>query len=148
MQALADYRQILQLDPQNPNVVRDLLYTYCAHARLAQCREDLPNAFLRSTPDSLNAKAQIGYVDFWKTGSTARLKSEMASIPPGKDPDGAVTAFRLDASLIDRDPAVAERILGGLTARFFPISTMSTLREVFLAGEIAFLRGDEKKARC
>jgi hypothetical protein len=50
-------------------------------------------------------------VEFWAKGSTARLKSEMDSIPPGQDPDGAVTAFRIDASLIDRNADAAERAL-------------------------------------
>ena len=144
-EAERDYRQILTLDPQNANIVRDMLYVYCA-------MRDWPNAqasaqrLLSLTPDSLNAKAQIGYVEFWAKGSTARLKNEMATIPPGKDPDGAVTAFRLDASLIDRDAASAERILRGS-----PLETLSYFNAVdtprsFFAGEIALLRGDNATA--
>jgi TolB-like protein/Tfp pilus assembly protein PilF len=135
-EAVADYRQILRLDPQNANVIRDLLYVYCA-------MRDWPNAeataqrLIALTPNSLNAKAQIGYVDFWAKGSTVRLKSEMATVPAGKDPDGAVTAFRIDASMIDRDAAAAERAL--LAS---PLDTFSYLNGVytprsFFAGEIS-----------
>jgi TolB-like protein/class 3 adenylate cyclase/Flp pilus assembly protein TadD len=146
-ETVADYHQILRVDPQNANVIRDLLYVYCA-------MRDWPNGegtaqrLIALTPDSLNAKAQIGYVELWARGSTARLKSEMATVPPGKDPDGAVTAFRIDASMIDRDTAAAERAL--LTS---PLDTFSYFNGVdtprsFFAGEIALLRGDNATARA
>src|SRR6202030_58845 len=84
-ETVAAYLQILSLDPQNANVVRDLLYVYCA-------MRDWPNAeataerLLSLGPDSINAKIQIGYVAFWSKGTTERLKREMESIPAGKDP--------------------------------------------------------------
>jgi tetratricopeptide (TPR) repeat protein len=144
-ETVEDYGRILQLDPQNANVVRDLLYTYCA-------MRDWPNAeataqrLLVLTPDSLNAKAQIGYVDFWAKGDTARLKSELANIPPGKDPDGAVSAYRIDAAMIDRDPAAAERVLVGSPLDSFSFfNVVDTPRSLF-AGEIALLRGDSSTA--
>jgi tetratricopeptide (TPR) repeat protein len=145
-ETLADYRQILTLDPQNANVVRDLLYAYCA-------LRDWPNAeataqrLLVLAPDSLNAKAQIGYVELWAKGSTARLKSEMATVPPGKDPDGTVTAFRIDASMIDRDPATAEQaLLASPLDNFSYFNGVDTPRS-FFAGEIALLRGDTATGR-
>lgn len=145
-ETLADYRQILTLDPQNANVVRDLLYAYCA-------LRDWPNAeataqrLIVLAPDSLNAKAQIGYVELWAKGSTARLKSEMATVPPGKDPDGAVTAFRIDASMIDRDPAAAEQaLLASPLDNFSYFNGVDTPRS-FFAGEIALLRGSTATAR-
>lgn len=145
-EAVASYEQILKVDPQNPNVIRDLLYTYCA-------MRDWPNAqkfaqrLLTLTPDSVNAKAQAGYVDFWVNGSTSRLKREIATIPPGKDPDGAVTGFRLDACLIDRDANAAEGTLATSPLDSFSyFNNVETPRSFFL-GEIALLRGDNTKAR-
>lgn len=146
-ETVSDYLQILVVDPQNPNVVRDLLYAYCA-------LRDWPNAeatgqrLIALSPDSLNAKAQIGYVDFWRRGNTARLKSEMATIPPGKDPDGTFTAFRIDASMIDRDTATAKQVLAGS-----PLDSFSYFNEVdtprsFFAGGIALLRDDTATARA
>lgn len=145
-EALADYRLILQVDPQNANIVRDSLYVYCS-------MRDWPNAeataqrLITLTPESVNAKAQIGYVEFWARGTTARLKSELATIPAGHDPDGAVTAFRIDASMVDRDAAGAERVL-----RASPLDTFSYFNGVdtprsFFAGQIAMLRGDPAAAK-
>jgi TolB-like protein len=145
-EVVADYRAILLLDPQNANVLRDLLYVYCA-------MRDWPNTqataerLLALTPDSVNAKTQIGYADFWIHGTTARLKSEMATVPAGQDPDGAVTAVRIDASLIDRDPAAAERAL--LSS---PLDTFSYFNSVdaprsYFAGVIALMGGDNATAQ-
>jgi tetratricopeptide (TPR) repeat protein len=145
-EALADYRQISMLDPQNANIVRDLLYVYCAI-------RDWPNAeasaerLLALNPDSLNAKTQIGYVQFWAKGSTARLKSEMATIPTGKDPDGTVSSVRLDASLIDRDSAGAAQILQSSPLDVFSYYNAVDTPRSFFAGEIALLRGDQLSAR-
>ena len=144
-ETIAAYRQILGIDPQNANIVRDLLYAYCAV-------RDWPNAraaaerLIAVAPDSLNAKAQIGYVEFWEKGSTARLKSEMAKIPAGKDPDGAITAFRIDASMIDRDPITAEQALvSSPLDNFSYFNGVDTPRSYF-AAEIALVRGDNTTA--
>ena len=145
-ETLADYRQILTLDPQNANFVRDLLYVYCA-------MRDWPNAratverLIALAPETINAKIQLGYVDFWQNGSATVLKKEMATIPQGTDPDGAVTSSRLDASLIERDVDGADRVL-----QASPLDTFSYFNGVdtprsWFAGEIALLRGDNATAR-
>ena len=146
-EAVSDYLEILTIDPQNANVVRDLLYSYCA-------MRDWPNAetfaqrLLALTPDSLNAKAQIGYLAFWERGDTTRLKNEMTTIPPGKDPDGAVSAYRIDASMIDRDTAAAERMLAVSPLDAFSYFNAVDTPRSFFAGEIALLRGDKATARA
>jgi tetratricopeptide (TPR) repeat protein len=114
---------------------------------------DWPNSkataerLLALTPDSVNAKAQIGYAEFWAEGTTARLKKEMETVPAGKDPDGAVTAFRIDASLIDRDADSAERALASSPLDAFSYYNGVDTPRSFFAGQIALLRGDTAGAR-
>jgi TolB-like protein len=145
-EAIADYRQISMLDPQNANVVRDLLYVYCAIRDWSNAQAT-GERLLALTPDSLNAKVQIGYVEFWSRGTTARLKSEMATIPQGKDPDGGVSACRMDTSLIDRDVAAATQILQASPLDSFSYYNGVDTPRSFFAGEIALLHGDEMSAR-
>ncbi len=141
-----DYRQILLLDPQNANIVRDLLYLYCA-------MRDWPRAhstgerLLSMAPGSMNAKAQIGYVEFWEKGTTARLKSELATIPAGQDPDGAVTAFRVDRCFIDRDIEGAEAALRGSSLDTFSYFNAIDTPRSFFSGIVALLRGENAVAR-
>src|SRR6476469_2029359 len=128
------------------NVARDLLYVYCA-------LHDWPNAkktsqrLLALTPDSLNAKIQAGYVDFWETGSIARLKKELASVPVGKDPDGSITATRMDANLIDRNPTAAEQDLNSSSLETFSFFNGVDTPRSYFAGTIALLRNDATGAR-
>ena len=71
------------------------------------------------------------------------------SIPPGKDPDGAVTAFRLDASLIDRDPVAAERVSCGprRSISFSYFNNVDTPRRFFCRRNcLASRRQDEGRA--
>jgi tetratricopeptide (TPR) repeat protein len=98
-------------------------------------------------PDSINAKAQVGYVEFWATGSTERLKSEMATVPAGKDPDGGVTACRWDANMIDRDVSAADKILRASSLETFSYFNAVDTPRSYLAGSIALLRGDNAVAR-
>jgi hypothetical protein len=127
-------------------VVRDLLYVHCA-------LRDWPNAeksaerLLALTPDSINAKTQIGYVEFWAKGSTARLKSEMATIPQGRDPDGNVTTCRFDAYMIDRDTDNAEAALRASSLETFSYFNAVDTPRSFLTGAVALLRGDKETAR-
>ena len=102
---------------------------------------------LALTPNSINAKVQMGYVEFWTKGTTARLKSEMATVPAGYDPDGAVTSVRIDANLIDRNPAAAGRaLLDSPLDTFSYFNGVDAPRSLF-AGEIALMRGDANTAR-
>ena len=144
-EAAADYNDILTRDPQNANVIRDLLYVYCS-------MRDWPNAektsrrLLELTPDSVNARFQAGYVEFWVKGTTERLKRELAAVPAGKDPDGSVTSTWIDANLIDRDYAAAERHLSASPLEFLSyFNSVDTPRSYF-AGVIALMRGDAAAA--
>ncbi|MFL6515112.1 MAG: hypothetical protein ACJ8M1_08835 [Chthoniobacterales bacterium] len=145
-QTLAAYNEILIRDPQNANVVRDLLYVYCAMRDWANS-EKTAQRLQTLSPDSINAKVQIGYVDFWSKGTTDRLRQEMASIPAGKDPDGAVTSSKIDASLIARDPAAAERALQQSSLEFFSYFTGVDSPRSYFSGSIALLRGNNDVAR-
>lgn len=145
-EAIADYNAILTRDPQNANVVRDLLYVYCCMREWPKCRASAER-LVALAPDSINAKVQIGYLEFWEKGDTTRLKSEMAGVPPGKDPDGAVTGCRVDAALINRDPEGADKALAAS-----PLDTFSYFNGVdtprsYFAGVIALVRGDTATAQ-
>ena len=145
-QAEADYRQVLLLDPQNANFARDLLYLYCAMRKWPDAQA-AAERLLALSPDSINAKTQIGFVEFWQKGTTSRLKSEMASIPAGQDPDGAVTSCRIDRAMIDRDAAEAEKVLHDSPLDVFSYFTGVDTPKSFFAGEIALFRGDMATAR-
>src|SRR4029077_6633405 len=101
-EALEDYEKISRLDPQNPNLIRNLLFTYTAMRRWPEAAK-AAERMRAMAPASIVAKTQSGYVEFWWKGDTSRLKSLIAEIPAGVDPDGVVTTCRWDVAMIERD---------------------------------------------
>ena len=144
--ALAAYNQIATLDPQNPNVVRNLLYTNTAirdwpvAARAAERLRVL-------APDSAALRIQAAYVDFWWHGSTAALKATLAKMPAGLDPDGVVSAGRWDVSMIERDYASAEQALRACQLDEVSYLKIQPTAKSFLQGALALARGDAAGAQ-
>ena len=106
-------RKAQKTDPQNPNIVRELVFTNTALRRWPEALAG--QAQMRTmAPASLVAKIQSGYVDFWWKGDTAPLKSMLSQVPAGTDPDGSVTSCRWDVAMIDRDFGEARRCFAKL----------------------------------
>src|SRR6266436_1218342 len=109
-QALAAYQHAEQIDPRNPVMLYDSSQTYFGLRDWRTAAERMDRV-LALSPDSLNVKIQRGYIEFFAKGSTAPIKTALDQIPPNMDPDGVVTCARWEVSLMDRDPAAAERAL-------------------------------------
>lgn len=146
--ALANYQHIETIDPQNPNILRNLVYTYGA-------LQNWPEAVRAAerwnvlAPNSVDARMQGAYMTFFWKGSTAALEACLNSTPPGEDPQGAFTAARWDMCMIKRDFAGAEAALASSLA-----SALEYLKggfaapKSFFAGCTALARGDQARAQA
>jgi len=131
--ALEAYERVAKLDPQNPNIVRELLQTDTAMRRWKDAA-GWAQRWRTLAPDSLIAKIQSGYVDFWWKGDTQLLKSVVDQIPAGIDPDGAVTATRWDVAMLRRDYSGANRVLQTSAASEVSYTTAGLTPKAFLEG--------------
>src|SRR6266496_1073033 len=105
-ESLEEYERVAKLDPQNPNTVRELIFTNTAMRRWPEAARWVEQ--LRAmAPASIISKIQRGYVEFWWKGDTGLLKSLLNQMAPGVDPDGSVTSVRWDVAMLDRDYAAA-----------------------------------------
>ena len=144
-EALAGFRRVEMLDPQNGNIVRNLVYTYGAlrmWPEAARAAERLNTL----APDSINGRMQAGYIEFLWKGSTAMLAGFLNGVAPGVDPDGAVTAARWDLCMINRDFDGAEAALAASSLTEFSYLNGDQTPKAFFAGCTALARGDEAKA--
>ena len=73
-ESLDAYERAQQLDPQNPNIVRNVIFTNTALRRWPAASQAAAR-FRAMAPASITAKIQSGYIDFWWKGETALLKS-------------------------------------------------------------------------
>ncbi len=146
-EAAKSYEQVEEVDPQNANIVRNLLFTYTAMRRWPEA-ERAAERLRALAPDSTNSRIQAAYVDFWARGSTTALKTTLAQIPPGVDPDGNVTAGRWDVAMIERDFAAAEQSLVASPLEGVSYLNGQMTAKTFLQGCIALAKGDSAQAQA
>jgi TolB-like protein/Tfp pilus assembly protein PilF len=144
-EALAAFERVQKLDPQNPNVVRNILFTNTAMQRWPEAVRAAAR-FRAISPDSLVAKIQSAYVAFLGQGETKALRRQLADVPAGMDPDGIVTSCRWEGAMLERDYRGASEILEAspLTAMDYLLG--GSTPKSFLEGCTALARGDQAKA--
>ncbi|HMJ06770.1 MAG TPA: tetratricopeptide repeat protein [Chthoniobacterales bacterium] len=145
-EAIASYERVEKLDPQNPNIARNLVYTSSALRRWPEASRAVKR-WQQMAPDSLVAKIQAGYLEFFQGRGTGALTTLLAQIPPGTDPDGIVTACRWDVAMIQRDFNAAEN-----TLRHCPLEAVDYLNggstpKSFLTGCTILARDGLRAAR-
>ena len=144
-EALAAYSRLALLDPQNPNIARNLLYTTTA-LRDWPASAQAAKKWRTIAADSVIAKIQAAYVDFWWHGSTKELKTALETIPTGVDPDGVITATRWDVAMIERDYAAAEKAILASPLEELSYLKIQPTPKSLLLGLLALARGDTASA--
>ena len=145
-ESLDGYQKIIKLDPQNPNITRNLVFTYTAMRRWPEAAHGAER-MRAMAPASLVAKTQSGYIDFWWKGDTRLLKSILSGIPAGVDPDGVISTCRWDVAMIERDYAAAQRAIEISSLNEFSYMNAGATPKSFFLGCIALAQGDAAGAR-
>ena len=121
-EAVATFRRMEATDPQNPNIVRNLVYVHGAMRNWPEAAR-AGERLHALAPSSIAVRIQMAYIHYFWKGSTAELETLLASAPAGADPDGVVTAGRWDVCMIKRDFAGAEAVLAAA-----PVTELSYLQ--------------------
>ncbi|PYL65262.1 MAG: hypothetical protein DMF25_04200 [Verrucomicrobia bacterium] len=145
-EALEAFERSQKIDPQNPNIVRNLVFTNTALRRWADAAA-WAEKMRAMAPASLVAKIQSGYVDFWWKGDARLLKSMLDQVPSGVDPDGVITSCRWDVALIERDYAAAKRTLEAASLNEISYTNSGTTPKTFLEGCVYLAQGDNENAQ-
>ena len=145
-EALDAYERNQKIDPQNANVVRNLVFTNTALRRWPEASRWA--AQMRAmAPASLVAKIQSGYVDFWWKGDTHSLKSLLSQVPAGTDPDGVITSCRWDAAMIDRDFGAARAALQTAAVNEISYTNAAATPKSFFQGCIELAQSNHTQAQ-
>ena len=145
-EAIAAYKRAEAIDPRNQVTLYDASQTYFGLRDWSNALRGLDRV-LQLAPDSVNVKIQRGYTEFFAKGSTAPIKVALESIPANVDPDGVVTFARWDVSLMDRDPAAAERALASCRLETITSQPGAPLPKSYLQGCIDLVRNDTARAQ-
>src|SRR2546423_3969847 len=145
-ESLEEYERVQKTDPQNPNTVRELVFTNTAQRRWEEAAR-WATQMRAMAPASLVAKIQSGYVDFWWKGDTGPLKSMLSQVPAGTDPDGSVTSCRWDVAMIDRDFGEARNVLQKSDLNEVSYTPSGTTSKSFFQGLIEVAEGKQAEAQ-
>ena len=144
-ESLETFAKNQKLDPQNPNIVRNLLFTNTALRRWPEASRWA--AQMRTmAPASLVAKIQSGYVEFCWKGDTGPLKSILSQVA-GADPGGEVTSCRWDVAMIDRNLGEARRVLQNSDLSELSYTNAALTPKSFLQGLIELAEGKQAEAQ-
>ena len=145
-ESLEAYERVAKIDPQNPNTVRELIFTNTAMRRWPQAAH-WGKRMRAMAPASLVAKIQSGYVDFWWKGDPQLLNSLVDQVPAGTDPEGIVTAARWELAMLRHDYSAAEKVLQTSSVNEISYTTAGTTPKIFFEGCIYLAQGDTVNAQ-
>ena len=145
-ESLDTFETAQKIDPQNPNIARNVLFTNTAMRRWPEASR-VAERFRAMAPASLVAKIQSGYVDFWWKGDTALLKSLLNGIPATTDPDGVITSVRWEVAMINRDYTEAKRVLDSSPLTEFSYTNAGAAPKSFFEACILLAQGDAGNAQ-
>src|SRR5438034_4610608 len=145
-ESLEEYERVERIDPQNPNTVRELVFTNTAMRRWPEAA-NWAERLRAMAPASLVAKIQSGYVDFWWKGDRHLMKSLLDQLPTGIDPDGIVTACRWEAAMLDRDYSGAKNVLETSSVNEVSYTNGGPTPKIFFEGCIYLAQGDKVNAQ-
>ena len=145
-ESLQEYERVQRTDPQNPNTVRELVFTNTAQRRWAEASR-WATQMRTMAPASLVAKIQSGYVEFCWKGETGPLKLMLSQVPAGTDPDGSVTSCRWDVAMIDRDFGVARAVLQNSELNELSYTNAAPTPKSFLQALIDLAEGKQAEAQ-
>ena len=145
-EALAGYERIEKLDPQNPNIIRNVVFTNTSMRRWPHAAQAVAR-FRAVAPDSLVARIQSGYVDFSGRGDANAIERWVSEIPSNLDPDGSVTSARWDGAMIRRDFSRAGAVLAQSPLREFSYLNGGLQPKSYFEGLTALAKNDHASAQ-
>src|SRR6266513_2328291 len=145
-ESLETFEKNQKLDPQNPNIVRNLIFTNTAMRRWPEASR-WATQMRAMAPASLVAKIQSGYVDFCWKGDTRPLKLMLAQVPAGTDPDGVIVSCRWDVAMIERDFGAARAALQNSELDEIAYTNAASTPKNFLQALVELAEGKQAEAQ-
>ena len=145
-ESLTIYERMEKLDPQNPNIIRNVLFTNTSMRRWPQGVQAAAR-FRTVAPESIVAKIQSGYVEFQSKGDPNSLEHWLGGIPPELDPDGSLTCVRWESAMLKRDFSRAADVLTKSPRSEVSYFNSGLSPKSYLAGLTALARKDQAAAK-
>ena len=143
-ESTANFEKAAALDPKNGPLLLNLAFSYIA-TRNYDTADKILDRGIEAAPQSFFERALKGWLAIMWKGDFSVAEKELALVPPGIDPEGLVTLFRVSVLTLQRKFPEALQLL-----RQFRGETLNgrtgPCPKAFLEGTLYLYQGDKVKA--
>ena len=146
-ESTANFEKSTSLDPKNASVLFNFAINYMAQ-RDFETADKLFDRAIAADPHSFAAHGyKSALAVAWK-GDVGFAENQLASVPPGFDPDGLVTAARIWVLMLQRKFAEALQVVQQFGGEILIYPGRGPCPKSFLEGILYLRLGDKEKAQA
>jgi TolB-like protein/Flp pilus assembly protein TadD len=134
------------LDPKNGSLLLNLAFSYIA-TRNYDAADKILDRGIEAAPQSFFERALKGWLAIIRKGDFSVAEKELASVPPGIDPEGVVTLLRVSVLTLQRKFPEALQLVHQIPKETLPGRTTAPSPKAFLEGALYLHQGDKVKAQ-
>jgi len=143
----ANFEKSVSLDPKNANVLFNFGFNYMAQ-RDFETADRLFDRSIAADPQSFAAHGMKSALAVAWKGDVNFAQNQLASVPPGYDPDGLVTAARIWVLTLQRKFAEALQVVQQFRGETLAYPERGPCPKAFLEGSLYLREGDKEKAHA
>ena len=146
-ESTANLKKAAELDPKNGAVLLNFAYNYMATRNFEAADKTFDRA-IEAAPESFGSRALKGEVAIRWKGDVSVAEKELASVPPGIDPEGLVTLGRAGVLTLQRRFPEALQVIQQFHGETLPGYSTAPCPKGFLEGALYSYLGDKVKAQA
>ncbi len=144
-ESTANLEKAAALDPKNSSVLLNLGYNYMA-ARNFEAADKVFDRVIEAAPESFGSRALKSELAIRWKGDISVAEKELASVPPGVDPQGLVTLGRAGVLTLQRKFKEALQVIQQFREETLTIRAGASCPKASLEGTLYLYLGDKVNA--
>jgi TolB-like protein/Flp pilus assembly protein TadD len=145
-ESTANLEKAAELDPKNGSVLLNLAYNYMA-TRNFEAADKTFDRGIEASPESFGSRALKGELAIRWKGDVSVAEKELASVPPGIDPEGLVTLGRAGVLTLQRRFPEALQVIQQFRGETLIVRAGASCPTASLEGTLYLCLGDKVNAR-
>ena len=145
VESTANLEKAAELDPKNSSVLVNLGYNYMA-TRNFEAADKIFDRGIEAAPESFGSGALKSELAMRWKGDLSVAEKELASVPPGVDPQGLVTLGRVGVLTLQRRFPEALQVIQQFREETLIGQITAPCPKAFLEGTLYLYQGDKAKA--
>jgi TolB-like protein/Flp pilus assembly protein TadD len=146
-ESTANLEKAAELDPKDGSVLLNLAYSYMA-TRNFEAADKTFDRGIEAVPQSFSSRALKSELAIRWKGDFSVAEKELASVPPGIDPDGIVTLSRVSVLTLQRRFPEALQVIQQFREETLPGHASAPCPKAFLEAMVYRYQGDKVRAQA